>query len=186
MDLSAAEPPADPAEWRYKWGASLYGDPCRECGFRWSRTPHQAVGLVHEIPRLFADELTDATGRERHAKLAWTPTGYVCHVTDNLRIWAEALVGARVAGKTQFPGYEPDLLAGARNYDEVPLAGALWSLTWAVRAWEEELVQSLSESVHLQHPTRGVLRAEDVAGNNAHDAYHHVWDVDRIITAAQG
>ena len=37
--------------------------------------------------------------------------------------------------------------------------------------------------VVLQHATRGPQRAEDVARNNAHDARHHLWDIDRILRA---
>jgi hypothetical protein len=37
--------------------------------------------------------------------------------------------------------------------------------------------------VVLQHATRGAQRAEDVARNNAHDAHHHLWDIDRILRA---
>jgi hypothetical protein len=35
--------------------------------------------------------------------------------------------------------------------------------------------------VVLQHATRGAQRAEDVARNNAHDAHHHLWDIDRTL-----
>jgi hypothetical protein len=33
----------------------------------------------------------------------------------------------------------------------------------------------------LQHPERGRQTVQDVALNNAHDAYHHAWDVERSI-----
>jgi hypothetical protein len=35
----------------------------------------------------------------------------------------------------------------------------------------------------LRHATRGAQRAEDVARNNAHDAHHHLWDIDRTLRA---
>ena len=37
--------------WRVveKWGADLYGDPCRECGFGWKLSPAQAVASVRAV-----------------------------------------------------------------------------------------------------------------------------------------
>src|SRR6185369_3410867 len=71
------------------WGAALYGQPCRECGFDWSLSADDALHVVGEIADAFEVRLSEATGTERHPDLSWTPTAYVCHVTDNLRIWAE-------------------------------------------------------------------------------------------------
>jgi hypothetical protein len=34
-------------------------------------------------------------------------------------------------------------------------------------------------NVVLQHPERGPQTVQDVALTNAHDAYHHVWDIER-------
>ena len=76
-----------------KWGAGLYGDPCRECGFGWKLSPAQAVASVQAVPDAYARRLAGATGRERHPDLAWTTAAYVSHVTDNLRTWAERLAG---------------------------------------------------------------------------------------------
>jgi hypothetical protein len=165
-----------------QWGASLYGDPCRECGFGWGLTPEQAIAMVREVPGGYAARLAGATGRERHPDLAWTAVAYVGHVTDNLRTWAERLAGAHLAGDLAVPGYDPDLLARARHYDELSLAGALWSLRWAATAWADAAQQALAADVTLQHATRGPQRAQDVARNNAHDAHHHLWDITRILS----
>ncbi|HXQ55287.1 MAG TPA: hypothetical protein VOA19_05700, partial [Actinomycetes bacterium] len=59
--------------------------------------------------------------------------------------------------------------------DQLALAGALWLLGWAARAWVESVEASLVAGVVLRHAARGALRAEDVARNNAHDAFHHLW-----------
>jgi hypothetical protein len=37
-----------------KWGADLYGDPCRECGFGWDLSPAQAVASVGAVPHTYA------------------------------------------------------------------------------------------------------------------------------------
>jgi hypothetical protein len=50
-------------------------------------------------------------------------------------------------------------------------------------AWTQSAELALARGVVLQHATRGAQRAEDVARNNAHDAQHHLWDIDRSLRA---
>jgi hypothetical protein len=164
-----------------KWGASLYGDPCAGCGFGWLLTPQDAIRLVRGLPDRCRTVLSGHTGYERHPDLAWTPTAYVSHICDNLRTWAERLAGARLSGAVDVPGYDPDLVAEARHYNEIAPAAALWSLERAVDAWTESVTAALDDRVALRHATRGVQRAEDVARNNAHDSHHHLWDINRIL-----
>ncbi|MCU7822105.1 DinB family protein [Kitasatospora sp. DSM 101779] len=163
------------------WGAALYGDPCAACGFAWSATPAECVGTVGELPRRFRELLDGRTGRERHPELEWTPAAYVSHVTDNLRIWAERLAGARLAGAAEVGGYDPDLVARGRRYLEIAPAAALWSLDRAVQAWTESVTAAVEAGTVLQHATRGPQAAEVIARNNAHDGHHHVHDVRRIL-----
>ncbi|GAA2264574.1 hypothetical protein GCM10010430_56510 [Kitasatospora cystarginea] len=162
-------------------GASLYGDPCGGCGFEWSVTPGEAIRVVEELPTRFRALLAGRTGFERHPGLSWTPAAYVSHVTDNLRNWAERLAGARLSGAVDVPGYDPDLVARARHYNEIAPTAALWSLEHAVDARAASVTSALEEGTVLQHATRGVQRAEDVARNNAHDGHHHAWDIERIL-----
>lgn len=164
-----------------KWGAGLYADPCGGCGFGWSLTSREAIRIVEELPTRCRTLLAGHTGYERHPDLAWTPAAYVSHITDNLRNWAERLAGARLAGAIDVPGYDPDLIAEARHYNEIAPAAALWSLERAVDTWAESVNAALDDRVVLQHATRGTQRAEDVARNNAHDGHHHVWDIKRIL-----
>jgi hypothetical protein len=166
------------------WGAAHYGDPCRECGFDWTLSAHDALHVVGDIADAFDVRLTDADGTETHPDLAWSVTAYVCHVTDNLRIWAERLAGAVEAGDVEVAAYDQDLLAQARRYQDVSLSGALWSLHWAAEAWTEIVEEALDDDIVLEHETRGPQRAEDVARNNTHDAVHHLWDVGRILDYA--
>jgi hypothetical protein len=105
-------------------------------------------------------------------------------VSAHLRTWAERLVGARLGGAVHVPGYDPDLLARARCYDEIASAAALWSLQGAAAAWVEAVSSAVGQQVVLHHAARGIQRAEDVARNDAHDGAHHLWDVQRILTHA--
>lgn len=60
----------------------------------------------------------------------------------------------------------------------------MWSLQQAADAWVDSVSAALEQNVVLEHADRGLLRAEDVARNNAHDAAHHAWDIERILTYA--
>jgi hypothetical protein len=166
-----------------KWGAGLYGDPCRECGFGFGLAPAGAIAAVRAVPATYTARLTGATGREQLPGLAWNTAAYVSHVTDNLRSWSGWLAGAYLGGDLGVPGYDPDLLAQGRRYNELSLAGALWSLRWAADVWTEAVTEGVARQVVLQHAARGPQRAEDIARNNAHDAHHHLWDIDRILRA---
>jgi len=163
------------------WGPELYGDPCQQCGFDWSITSDEAIGLVAELPRRFSTVLEGSDGSERHPELGWSAVAYTCHVTDNLRIWAERIAGARLSGVLEVAGYDQDLLAQARHYDEVALSGALWSLSSAVELWLESVRAGLASHVVLNHATRGRMTIADVTRANGHDGSHHVWDVRRIV-----
>lgn len=168
------------------WGPALYGEPCRECGFHWGLAPSEAVRLLGDMPGQFRRALAGCSGQERHPELAWTATAYVCHVGDNLRSWAERLAGARLSGDRQIPGYDQDLLAQARHYNELNLEAAMWSLDRAARCWIESLEAALSSGLVVEHAERGELRADDVARNNVHDACHHLRDVERIVAHTSG
>lgn len=136
---------------------------------------------VEYLPARYAALVKGRRGDERHPDLAWNVAAYVSHVTDNLRNWAERLSGARLAGDRHVPGYDQDLLARARYYNDVSLAGALWSLQRAADDWVGSVSAALEAGVVLEHADRGAQRAEDVARNNAHDAAHHAWDIQRIL-----
>src|SRR5581483_5816022 len=94
--------------------------------------------VVAAIPDRYARLLDGRDASLKHPDLGWTAGAYVCHVTDNLRTWAERLVAAAKGGGTlPVPGYDEGLLGRARAYNRVPVAGALWSLRLAAAAWGE-------------------------------------------------
>jgi hypothetical protein len=163
------------------WGVATFGDPCRQCGYRWSITEDEAVATVHDTAADFERVLSDVDGSRRHPDLVWPIVAYVCHVADNLRIWAERLAGlAAGAGRPVAP-FDQDDLARARRYDEIALPGALWSLQRAVGDWTDAVDLAQRAGVTLTHPDRGTQSLLDVVRTNAHDTAHHRFDVQRII-----
>lgn len=164
------------------WGAGLFGDPCRDCGFDWSLSPSDAIGWMSQVAARFASRTQEATGLERLE--GWSVAEYVCHVGDNLRQWTERIQASRLAHTAEVTGYDPDELAHARNYAAIPLPVAIWSLRLSSAAWCTVLNDAVTENVVLTHATRGAQTASDIARNNTHDAHHHLWDVHRILVTA--
>jgi hypothetical protein len=167
------------------WGRATYGDPCRDCGFRWSLSLDEAIAIVMGTPSEYARLLQGTDGSHRHADLAWSTRVYVCHVADNLRIWAERLAARALGAEGAVTPYNQDLLAQARRYDELTLRGAQWSLERAVRDWRDAVSLAHIAGVFLVHPDRGQLSLVDVARSNAHDAYHHGWDIGRTVDSVK-
>ena len=164
-----------------EWGRATYGDPCRECGFAWSVTLDEAVAVVRAIPATYAQALGGAAGSERHPDLSWSVGSYVCHVADNLRIWAERLAGVAAGASPDVAAYDENELARARGYGQIALPAARWSLERAVADWLAALDAARSAEVVLRHPHGGALALVDVARLNAHDALHHAYDIRRTL-----
>jgi hypothetical protein len=165
-----------------EWARARYGDPCRECSFSWSISPDEAAGIVAAAPDRFAGALKGHDPSSRHPGLGWSARGYVCHVGDNLRIWAERMAGAALGGDTSVAGYDNDLLATARVYESVSIEGALWSLRRAAEEWAEAFAMAMEKDVVFIHRDRGEQTLTDVARTNAHDAFHHEWDIRRSFS----
>jgi hypothetical protein len=169
-----------------EWGRHTYGNPCHECGFDWDTAPDDAMASVSEVSDTYRWLLRGTDGTQRHPQLAWTAGAYVCHVTDNLRVWAERLAGAAAGALDPIVAYDSDLLARARHYEHIPLVGALWSLHHAARVWREAVELAADADVRLVHPDRGEQTVRDVILNNAHDAHHHCWDIARSSRPTTG
>jgi hypothetical protein len=152
-----------------------------------------SVALVSKVPTTYAGMLQGASGDERSDPSAWTATAYVSHVADNLRIWAERLAGIVRGGSPEVGGYDQDALAAARGYESISLPSALWSLSRSVDDWLDvvaevaevaaEVADALPRPPVLVHPERGPQSLVEVARSNAHDAFHHQWDIQRALDA---
>ncbi len=139
------------------------------------------IQYVQDVPHRYAQLLARRTGAERNPELAWSVTEYVCHVGDNLHSWAERIAGVLRGGNPQVGGYHPDSLAVARGDAQISLPAALWSLEISAAAWVPVLTEAVKAGLVMQHTGRGQQRAVDVAGDIAHDAHHHAWDITRSL-----
>jgi len=159
------------------WARVTYGDPCRECGYRWSLSDEEATAIVAGLPERYAALLAGSDGSQRHPDLSWPAGSYVSHVADNLRIWAERLAAAALGADRPTSGYHTNDLSRAREYDSLPLQGALWSLRRAIGDWQEAVGIADAAEVVLDHHERGRQTVSEVVRTNAHDGYHHAWDI---------
>ena len=147
----------------------------------WSRSTAEAIALVGSVPELMRTATSDASGHERSPDGSWSVAEYVCHVGDNLRQWAERVQGARLDGQRSVSGYDPDTLAEARGYASVPLGAARWSLGISDEHWMLAMTAAVNEGIELEHKSRGIQGAGDIVLNNAHDCFHHLFDIERLL-----
>jgi hypothetical protein len=68
---------------------------------------------MHDMPDVIEALVSEATGMERLPGLGWNVCGYIAHMTDNTRIWAERLVAVARGADAHVVPYDPDLLAKA-------------------------------------------------------------------------
>jgi hypothetical protein len=163
------------------WGAPLYGDPCRECGFTWAAEQAASISLMRSLPDSIDELVIGATGTERLPDLGWNISGYIAHMTDNTRIWAERLIAVARGADAHVVPYDPDLLAESRHYNDVALQGATWSFRIAAENWFRAVDEAVPAGIVMLHSERGAMGLSDVVASNAHDAFHHLWDVTRIL-----
>lgn len=136
---------------------------------------------MRDMPDAIEGLLSDATGMERLPDLGWNVGGYLAHMTDNTRIWAERLVAVARGADPHVVPYDPDLLAEARHYNEIALEGAAWSFRIAVLHWLAAVEEAEPAGVVMLHSERGAMELSDVVASNAHDTSHHRWDLQRIL-----
>lgn len=166
-----------------RWGIETWGQPCRGCGFSWTSTTVEQLASMAEVPARFRDAVGASDGKATGAGLTWSVTAYVCHVADNLRIFAERLVGVAQGGAEHVAAYDQDELAAARHYEDVAVHGALWSLERSVDDWLAAVEVARRADVAFEHPERGRYGWADVVSSNLHDALHHEHDVRSILAA---
>jgi hypothetical protein len=163
------------------WGQSTFGDPCRGCGFDWSISQAHADALIADAPVRFAALIGDTDGAQRAPDLEWTASGYVCHVADSLRVWAERLANVALGDPGPVAAYNQDKLAVARSYDKVGVRGALWSLERAAGDWQAAVDLAASREAVMTHAELGEMTVLDVTRIRAHDVNHHADDIARSV-----
>ena len=156
-------------------------DPCDECGFAWSVSPLEAIAVVAESPTRIAS-LIDVPERvsKRPAPGVWSPSEYLWHLVDVLRIGRERLLTVLLDPAAGIPCWDENDLAKARRYGLLsPAVGVVAyedaAMDWVVAANKVDPERS------VQHPQYGTLTAADIMRRNAHEVRHHGMDIRRGI-----
>jgi hypothetical protein len=139
---------------------------------------------MRSLPDSIEEIVRGATGTERLPDLGWNISGYVAHMTDNTRIWAERLVAVARGADAHVIPYDPDLLAESRHYNDIALQGATWSFRLAVDNWLNAVDEAVPTGMVMLHSVRGAMELSDVIASNVHDSIHHRWDLERILYRA--
>ena len=164
-----------------EWGQRTFGDPCRVCGFDWSMPQDEAEEWLAGTAKRYALLLGEADGTQRHPELEWNVRGYVCHVADSLRVWAERLANAALGDPGPVADYNQDRLANARSYGDIGIRGALWSLGRAVGDWQAALALASEGNTVVLHDELGAMTVVDVVRVRAHDVTHHTHDIEQSL-----
>ena len=163
------------------WGPAAYGDPCRECGFRWTTRRPTPSHLLPTSPLLSVVCLKVGQGPNNIQISTGRSAGYVLHVADNLRIWAERLMGVlevRLRRGELRRGRSWPMLAATRRSRCRRHCG---HSTRSVDDWLAA-VEAAPVFRRGHGPSgRGELVLSDVVLSNAHDALHHRWDIERTL-----
>jgi hypothetical protein len=136
---------------------------------------------MRSLPDSIDEIVIGTTGKERLPDLGWNISGYIAHMSDNTRIWAERLIAVARGADAHVVPYDPDLLAESRHYNDVALQGATWSFRIAVENWINAIDEADPAGVVMLHSERGAMELSEVVASNTHDAFHHRWDLTRIL-----
>jgi hypothetical protein len=157
-------------------------DGCRECGFSWEIDGRRALEVLRVAPERFEALLTAAARTSDRPPGAWSPSGYVWHVGDVVRAWSERLHTLNVDPAIPWAGFDPDELAAARHYDELPSVTAPWALARAIEA-VQLVLDRLALTTRFTHPEWGEGTVTDAVAWMAHEVAHHELDVRRGLGA---
>ncbi|MDQ3957924.1 MAG: DinB family protein [Actinomycetota bacterium] len=156
---------------------------CAECDFSWKIAVEDAVALVEGSPKRIASMLDgQRQATQRPAPGVWSPSEYLWHLVDVLRIGHERLLTIATDPAAGIPCWDEKALAEVRRYDALsPLVGVV-AYESAAAEWVA-LARTVPAEASVEHPEFGSLTAGDIVRRNAHEVQHHELDVSRGLAA---
>jgi hypothetical protein len=150
---------------------------CEICTFDYGMPLSSALDAIEASPGHHAALLNRRDGMAPAADGGWNATAYLWHLTDLARSWSERWVQIRAEPGSVLVGWDPDELAEARNYRELPTRAAIWALRDAVDTFVA-LGRALDGTTTFEHGEWGTGSVEDATRWIAHEFVHHQLDVD--------
>jgi len=150
---------------------------CAGCGYDWSIDPGAALQSITSSATQYAVLLDGRDGMAPAADGGWNATAYLWHLTDLARSWSERWVQLATAPGTVLVGWDPDVLAEARDYRSLPTVPALWALSTSTATFVALGEQLPTETAFL-HGDWGRGNVADGTRWLGHEFVHHLLDVD--------
>ena len=150
---------------------------CPICGWNWSVICADALEAIASAPVRYAELLAGRDGMAQAADGGWNATAYLWHLTDLARSWAERWVQVRAMPGSLLVGWDPDVLAEARNYRALPTAAADWAIRDAVASFVAQC-NRVDLGATFEHGDWGQGSVADGIRWLGHEFVHHQLDVD--------
>lgn len=158
----------------------LYGghepDECDECRYAFDTSPEESRAIIAAMPTAAESVLEGSDGMTKPEDGSWNATGYVAHLADLARGWAERWAQLRVAPGSLLVGWDPDELANARDYCSLPLPLTMWSLRRDVDGLATVAV-GLTDKTTFHHADWGEGNVADAYRWLGHEFHHHLQDI---------
>jgi hypothetical protein len=159
-------------------------DRCPECEFDWNVGSGDAVSLVETSPKRIATLFEGSEEATRSpAPEVWSPSAYLWHLVDVLRIGSERLLTASMDPAAGIPCWDENDLAEVRRYDKLSPRVAVVAFGDAVSVWVA-VADRIPMTASVEHPEFGTVTAQDIIRRNAHEVQHHELDIRRGLKAS--
>lgn len=156
-------------------------DRCPECEFDWNLASDDATSLVATSGKRIATLFEGAGEAARLPPEVWSPSAYLWHLVDVLRIGSDRLLTASIDPAAGIPCWDENSLAEVRQYERLSSRVAVVAYDAAVSAWVD-VADRVSMDAAVEHPEFGTLTAADIIRRNAHEVQHHTLDIRRGLT----
>lgn len=124
----------------------------------------QAVGLIDPVAPV--------------PRGVWSPNEYLWHMVDVLRIGTERLWTLANDADAGLPAWDENDLARVRHYAALSTKVGLVAYARAVEDWVVA-AESAPPEARARHSERGPLGAHDIVRSIAHEAQHHLLDIEQ-------
>ena len=158
-------------------------DRCDECDFSWAIDPQEGIALVERSSKQLISLFEGAErARQRPASDMWSPSEYLWHLVDVLRIGRERLLTITTDPTAGIPCWDENALAEIRHYGALSPSVGLIAYRSAVTEWVA-LAGTVPVEASVEHAQDGTMTAGDIMRRNAHEVQHHALDIRKGLQA---
>jgi hypothetical protein len=154
---------------------------CAECGFVWDTQLDEGLRVIGELPARTGLVL-QGMGPDAYRQPAdgtWSANEYVWHLADVFRMSSEWLQDMCTRDHPTHYAVDWNEMAALRRYADMPLELAAWSLGRSCDLLGEVGSRVDPTRTCYYHDWRDITAGE-VVGLLAHEAVHHLFDLERL------